>query len=99
MQIADRRHQDAGGAGERADNDEQWNENNKEQRPDPAAHHLQHRIFVAAEQMGRAQQKVVKKIDHAAHASADDGVHERFSEAAFALHNRECFGRFSQNHD
>ena len=46
-----------------------------------------------------AQQKVVKKIDNAAHASADDGVNERFSEAAFALHSRECFGRFSQNHD
>src|SRR6267143_5143865 len=87
------------GGDKRPDGDEQWNKNNKEQRTDPAAHHLHHRVFVASKHVGRAQQKVVKKIDHPAYASADDSVNERFSEAAFALHNRECFGRFSQNHD
>src|SRR5256885_12958652 len=46
------------GGNKRPDGDEQWNKNNKEQRTDPAAHHLHHRVFVAAEQMGRAQQKV-----------------------------------------
>src|SRR5207248_2200456 len=72
------------GGNKRPDGDEQWNKNNKEQRTDPAAHHLHHRVSVTAEHMSRAQQKVVKKIDHAAHASTDDGVNERFSEAAFA---------------
>src|SRR5205809_3320546 len=87
------------GGNEGFDGDEKWNENNKEQWPDPAAHHLHHRIFVAAKHVGRAQQKVVKKIDHATYAAADDGVNERLPEAAFALHCGEGFGRFCQNHD
>src|SRR6266853_1615665 len=86
------------GGNKRPDGDEQWNKNNKEQRTNPAAHHLHHRVFVASKHVGRAQQKVVKKIDHATHASADDGVHEWFSEAPFALHNGECFGGLSQIH-
>src|SRR5438477_10855403 len=82
------------GGNKRGDNDEKWNENNKEQRPDPAAHHLYHRVFVAAEHVGRAQQDVIKKINHAAHAAADDGINERLPETAFASHGSERFGRF-----
>ena len=49
---------------------------------------------------GRAECKKLKReIDTiAAHAAANDCINERFSEAAFALHNRECFRWSSQNH-
>src|SRR6266853_6688363 len=50
------------GGNKRPEGDKQWNKNNKEQRTNPAAHHLHHRVFVASKHVGRAQQKVVKKI-------------------------------------
>src|SRR5207248_4615527 len=87
------------GSDERADGDEQGHENNKKQRSYSPTHHLHHWVFVAAKHLGRAQQKVVQKIDHAAYAAADDGINERLPQAAFALHCGECFGRFRQNHD
>jgi len=55
---------------------------------------MHYRVFVAAKQLGRAQQKVVKKIDHPAHAAANDGVNERLAEPTFPLHCGECFSRF-----
>src|SRR5438094_3965493 len=86
------------GGNEGFDGDEKWNENNKEQWPDPATHHVHYRVFATAKQLGRAQQKAVKKINHPAHAAADDGINERLAHAAFALHHRERFRRSGQNH-
>src|SRR5438477_5601515 len=86
------------GTDKRADSHDQGDKNNKEQWPDPATHHVHYRVFVAAKQLGRAQQKVVKKIDHPAHAAADDGINEGLSEAALTLHHRERFRRSGQNH-
>src|SRR5438552_2573367 len=86
------------GTDKRADGHDQGHKNNKEQWPDPATHHVHYRVFVTAKQLGRAQQKVVKKINHPAHAAADDGINERLAHAAFALHHRERFRRSGQNH-
>src|SRR5437773_1560175 len=86
------------GTDKRADGHDQGHKNNKEQWPDPATHHVHYRVFVTAKQLGRAQQTVVKKINHPAHAAADDGINERLAHAAFALHHRERFRRSGQNH-
>src|SRR5438046_6488127 len=86
------------GTDKRAHGHYQGHKNNKEQWPDPATHHVHYRVFVTAKQLGRAQQKVVKKINQPAHAAADDGINEGLSEAALTLHRRECFRRPGQNH-
>src|SRR6266513_6411780 len=87
------------GTDKRADGHDQGHKNDKEQWPDPATHHVHYRVFVTAKQLGRAQQKVVKKINHPADAAADDGINERLPEAAFALHCGKGLRRFRQNHD